>query len=86
LPANLGLAVGEDIDYVEIHDKTTGENYILAKDRLSKYYKNEEDYEIVKEYKGKDLVGIEYEPLLKDILDENSDEVKIGDGAYKVVI
>jgi len=86
LPANLGLAVGEDIDYVEIHDKTTGENYILAKDRLSKYYKNEEDYEIVKQYKGKDLVGIEYEPLLKDILDENSDEVKIGDGAYKVVI
>ena len=86
LPANLGLAVGEDIDYVEIHDKTTGENYILAKDRLSKYYKNEEDYEIVKQYKGKDLVGIEYEPLLKDILDENAEEIKIWDGAYKVII
>jgi isoleucyl-tRNA synthetase len=45
------LAVGEDIDYVEVLDKETNEKYILAKERLEKYYKNEQDYEIVAEYK-----------------------------------
>jgi isoleucyl-tRNA synthetase len=45
------LAVGEDIDYVEVLDKKTNEKYILAKERLAKYYKNDQDYEIVDEYK-----------------------------------
>jgi isoleucyl-tRNA synthetase len=79
------LAVGEDIDYVEVLDKSTGEKYILAKERLSKYYKNPEDYEIVAEYKGKDLAGIKYEPLLDEILDEPAKE-NLGENAYTVVI
>jgi isoleucyl-tRNA synthetase len=47
LVANLGLAIGADLEYVQIHDKKTNEIYILAKERLSAYYKNEEDYEIL---------------------------------------
>ena len=86
LPANIGLAVGEDIDYVEVKDKKSWENYILAKDRLKNYYKNDEDYEIVAEFKWKDLEGIAYEPLLEDILDKNSEEIKLWKNAYKVVI
>ncbi len=38
------------------------EYYILAKDRAGDVLKDI-DYEIVKEFKGKELVGLEYEPL-----------------------
>jgi isoleucyl-tRNA synthetase len=51
LRANLGLAVGKDIMYSEILDKKTGETYVLATDRLKSYYKTEEDYQIIREYK-----------------------------------
>jgi len=66
LVANLGLAVWKDIDYAELSDKKTWETYILAKDRISSYYKNEEDYSIVREYKGACLQGIKYEPIFND--------------------
>ena len=59
LPGNVALAVGNDITYVEI--KQEGESYILAKQRLGVLQK-----EIVitegKEFKGSELVGLEYEP------------------------
>ncbi len=58
LPGNVGLAVGEDIDYVKI--KKENDTLILAKERLSIV---EGEYELVEEIKGKDLVGLEYEPL-----------------------
>ena len=41
LPANLWLAVWEDIEYVELMDKSSKEIYILAKARINDYYKNE---------------------------------------------
>ena len=62
LPSNLALTMGADIDYVLIEDKN--EHYILAKARLSVYYKNETDYKIIWTKKGSDLKGIKYEPLL----------------------
>ena len=67
LYANLWLAVWENITYVEIKDTASGDTYILAKDRLGAYYKNEEDYGIVREYPGSCLVGIKYEALFDDI-------------------
>jgi len=60
LISNVGLAVGAEIDYVKI--KTEGVYFILAKERLSVI---REEYEIVSEYKGKDLEGTEYEQLFK---------------------
>ena len=66
LPGNVALAIGEDIDYVKI--KINEDILILAKPRLSVV---SEEYEIISELKGKDLVGLEYEPLypyLKDNL------------------
>ena len=64
LPSNAALAVKNSIDYVfikatEHEDKTL----IFAKSRLSAYFKREEDYEIIKEVKGSELVGLRYEPL-----------------------
>ncbi len=71
LPSNAALAVRNSIDYVFIK-ATEHEDKILvfAKSRLSAYFKNEEDYEIIKEIKGTELVGLRYEPLFdffKDI-------------------
>ncbi len=60
LISNVALAVGADIDYVKI--KTEGVYLILAKERLSVI---REDYEIVSEYKGSDLVNQSYEQLFK---------------------
>jgi isoleucyl-tRNA synthetase len=58
LPGNVALAVGEKLDYVKI--KVGNEILILAKARLSVVT---EPYEILEELKGKDLLGLEYEPL-----------------------
>ena len=60
LIGNVALAVGEDIGYVKV--KMEGGNYILAKDRLSEVM-SEQSYEIVAEYKGKDLAGRAYQPI-----------------------
>lgn len=63
LPSNLALALGPDIDYVKIKDLSTGDKYYLGESRISSYYKNEDEYEILEHYKGKDLAGRRYEPL-----------------------
>jgi isoleucyl-tRNA synthetase len=87
LPANTALAVGEDIDYVIIelkpqsaNLKTTTQNskLILAKNRLEIIKDN---YKIIEEFKGRDLVGWEYEPLYKI---PNS-KFQIPNSFYKVV-
>lgn len=62
LTGNVALAVGEDIIYSLIKIKNSNENYILAKNRL-KIIKQE--YEILKEFAGKDLIGLEYAPLFE---------------------
>ncbi len=63
LPSNEGLCMGPEIDYVKILDKDSGDFYIMAEARLSAYYKEESDYEIIYRRKGKDFVGARYEPL-----------------------
>ena len=63
LPSNLGLCMGPKIEYVKILDKESGDYYILAKSRLSAYYKNDSDYEIIYEKLGSEFLGAEYEPL-----------------------
>ncbi len=74
LPGNVALAVGSDIDYVQIKGDDENEHWILAKERASAI-KNPVIVE--KEFKGKDLVGLEYEPLF-DIPQLRSDK------SYKV--
>ncbi len=79
LPGNVSLAVGKDIEYVKVkvkNEEIKNEEvknkevnleknrcfYILAKERLASTFKKEE-YEIVAEMKGSDLVGRSYKPL-----------------------
>ena len=66
LPGNIALAVGEDIDYVEVEIAQSKEYFILAKNKLSLI---EEAFEVVREIKGKDLVGMKYEPLFSYLSD-----------------
>lgn len=60
LPGNVVLAVGSDIDYVKV--KIENDFYVLAKARLADSL-GEKKYEIIEEFKGVKLVGLEYEPL-----------------------
>ena len=80
LPGNVALAIGKKIDYVKI--KKENEFYILAKERLQVV---EGEYEVVGEMKGKDLIGLEYEPLYPYLSNTISDiEKQKLSKAYKV--
>jgi isoleucyl-tRNA synthetase len=58
LPGNVALAVGPDVDYVKVRQ---GDDFlILAQARLQVL---DGEYEIVERMKGKDLVGLDYQPL-----------------------
>ncbi len=61
LPGNVALAVGPEIDYVLVQD-VSGDRLYLAKDRLEVL---EPGYQVLEELKGRDLVGIHYEPLFR---------------------
>jgi len=63
LPSNLALTVNPKLDYSYVKDLSDGTVYILGKDLISNYFKNESEYEIVKTVKGKELVGKKYKPL-----------------------
>nr|NGX35152.1 Isoleucine--tRNA ligase [Candidatus Anoxychlamydiales bacterium] len=76
LISNLALIVGPEIEYVKIKDKKNNENYILAKERLNEYFK--EDFEIIATFKGKDLKGKKYVPLFEYFKDRED--------AFKVLI
>jgi len=58
LPGNVALAVDNDVDYVRV--KQGGEFLVLAEKRLGVL---DGPYEIVFRMKGRDLVGLSYEPL-----------------------
>ncbi len=66
LLANTALAVNSKLDYVEV--KLADEQFILAKELLGEVLQDEKhqplDYKIIREFKGKELVGKSYEPLL----------------------
>jgi len=78
LPSNLALAVHPDFVYLKIKDKKwenkeEGEIWIIAESRLNELYGKVKDkksaYEIVEKVKGKDLEGLEYEPLFDYFID-----------------
>ena len=68
LPANTATAVNEAEEYAEV--EVGGERLIVAKELLDKVLTDEKHnvvpYTILKTYRGKELVGREYEPLFDD--------------------
>jgi isoleucyl-tRNA synthetase len=67
LPGNVALAVGENIDYVQVEgpspDGEGKEQLILAASLLEQALKDHAEYKVVKRFKGKDLLGQHYNPL-----------------------
>jgi isoleucyl-tRNA synthetase len=99
LPSNCALAVGEKIDYVKV--KTFNQytflpvSVVLAKDLVSKYFKEEaknasfQDYkagdkiipwEISASFKGLDLLGLRYHQLMPYVTNENLEK-----NAFRVI-
>ncbi|GLH15974.1 Isoleucine--tRNA ligase [Gryllus bimaculatus] len=63
LPSNLTLCVNPNLQYVLLQDLSTNKKYILMEDRISALYKTEDQYKILKRFKGETLKGKRYKPL-----------------------
>ncbi len=67
LPANAALAVGADVDYVQVEgpaiDGEGTEQLILADALMEKVLSDPDEYKIVNRFRGSDLVGWRYQPL-----------------------
>lgn len=66
LPSNLAVCVGDDIDYVLVHDPSTGKDIYFAQDLVAQYG----EFEVKETLKGTDLVGLRYEPLFPYFTDQ----------------
>lgn len=82
LPSNVALAINRTYDYAEVVNKD--EHLILAKDLLTCL---EGEYELVREFKGEELLGQEYEPMFRFVKPEkkayfvvHGDFVTLNDG------
>ncbi|MFW6414595.1 MAG: class I tRNA ligase family protein, partial [Verrucomicrobiota bacterium] len=78
LPSNMALAVGPDIEYVQVHDPEDGCEYILASDCLDQYYGGKQP-EVIARFKGRELVGRDYTPLFPYF------QGKQEEGAFRIV-
>ncbi|MFC5403077.1 isoleucine--tRNA ligase [Cohnella soli] len=72
LPANVALAVHPELEYVRA--RQNGETYIVAAALAEKVLKGE--YETISTVKGRELVGLEYDPIFP--------YVKV-DNAYRII-
>jgi isoleucyl-tRNA synthetase len=78
LPSNLGLTVNPKLKYVYLEDKKDKTIFLMGKDVIKNFYKDEKDYNILKEVSGKELEGKEYEPLF--------DYYKNQKGAFRIFL
>lgn len=69
LPSNLGVMVGDKLDYVKVRDQE-GKQYILGKGRISSHFK--EEVEVLETFKGKSLQGQRYQPMFDYFVDQAS--------------
>ncbi len=79
LPSNLGLAVGEKINYAAI--KKGDEILVLAEGLVEKLAKDFGEFEKVKSFKGADLVGLKHKPLFPYLTNHE----KITDKAFTIL-
>lgn len=83
LPSNVALAVNEHVEYVLV--AKNGGHYICAKERVEIL---DAPYEVVREFKGTELVGLEYEPLYRvaahDGVATHDSDGKAGANAYHI--
>ena len=77
LPANTAVALNKKFEYADV--EVGGETLVIAKDLVEKVMQDEKhqpiEHKVVRTFKGKDLIGKSYQPLLG---------VERGEGAHKV--
>ncbi|MDR3598669.1 isoleucine--tRNA ligase [Clostridium sp.] len=61
LPSNLALCINKAYTYVDV--KVDDEVFVLAKDLIGAVL-GDREYEVIREYKGEELLGTEYEQLM----------------------
>lgn len=80
LLSNSAIAVNKDLEYVEV--EVDGKVMILAEKLTKSVLKDEKnkpvEHKILKKFKGEELVGQEYEPLVDTYIDE------LTDNAFKI--
>lgn len=63
LPANVAVAIDAAAQYSLVKDLGNKEEYILLHDRVADYWPKEDTFELVRTFKGQELVGTSYEPF-----------------------
>ena len=86
LPSNLALTINKDFDYLLI--KKDDKNYIIGKTLLNKYKKelsidDAGNFEILQEFKGEEILGLKYEPLMPYLKDLQ--EVKNCNNCFTII-
>ncbi|MDD5110590.1 MAG: isoleucine--tRNA ligase [Patescibacteria group bacterium] len=71
LPGNVALAVGPEFSYVRV--EADGEHYVVAKDLVATVV--EGPHKILSEFKGKELVGVSYQPLFPGAVEKGTAKV-----------
>lgn len=77
LISNMAAAVGDGITYVKV--KSGDRHYILAEAALSRWFKEEGTYEVLKTFFGRELVGLAYHPLFPYFSQKREE------GAFRVI-
>lgn len=77
LPSNLGVCVNAEIDYLQVRHIENQQTFYIAKARYEHFNKNEQ-LDIIRELKGRELVGRSYTPLFPYFKDAKND------GAFRV--
>lgn len=77
LISNLALAVGPFVEYVKIETSKKEGTYILAKDRLSAYFKEKDEYTILDTFTGENLNGMRYKPLFPHFEDKDEHAFRV---------
>ena len=82
LPANLAACVGPEMDYCIVRDGASKDAYILGKSRVGEVFKKAEEYTVLAEVKGRDLVGSRYEPIFSNFAAAHPDSYRIVQDDY----
>jgi isoleucyl-tRNA synthetase len=73
--SNVAIAVGAELDYVEVRIEGRERKLVVAESRLSAL---EGEHEVIRTFKGQELLGLSYEPLFPEVKPEGKAHVVVG--------
>ncbi|WP_213357590.1 isoleucine--tRNA ligase [Chlamydiifrater phoenicopteri] len=80
LVSNMGVAIGRDITYLRVLHKDSGQEFILGKGCLDRWFKEEAKLDVLEEIPGRSLEGASYEPPFSFF------EEKRSEGAFRILL